>query len=85
MAIVLSLFPGAGLLDRGFEAAGFCVVRGPDVVFGQRVEVIPLPHPSGASTWHITEPGKSLLTAALKIMSSHPTLISLFLAHQISE
>jgi hypothetical protein len=35
---VLSLFPGAGLLDRGFEQAGFCVVRGPDTVFGQRVE-----------------------------------------------
>ena len=26
--LVLSLFPGAGLLDRGFEQAGFCVVRG---------------------------------------------------------
>jgi DNA (cytosine-5)-methyltransferase 1 len=36
--LVLSLFPGAGLLDRGFEQAGFCVVRGPDTVFGQRIE-----------------------------------------------
>ena len=36
--LVLSLFPGAGLLDRGFEQAGFCVVRGPDVIFGQRIE-----------------------------------------------
>src|SRR5437899_2029616 len=36
--LVLSLFPGAGLLDRGFEQAGYCVVRGPDVVFGQRIE-----------------------------------------------
>jgi DNA (cytosine-5)-methyltransferase 1 len=36
--LVLSLFPGAGLLDRGFERAGFCVVRGPDTVFGQRIE-----------------------------------------------
>lgn len=36
--LVLSLFPGADLLGRGFEAAGFCVVRGPDVVFGQRIE-----------------------------------------------
>lgn len=36
--LVLSLFPGAGLLDRGFEAAGYVVVRGPDVVFGQRIE-----------------------------------------------
>ena len=36
--LVLSLFPGAGLLDRGFEQAGFCVVRGPDTLLGQRVE-----------------------------------------------
>jgi|GEM_PF-993871 len=36
--LILSLFPGAGLLDRGFEQAGFCVVRGPDTVFGQRIE-----------------------------------------------
>jgi DNA (cytosine-5)-methyltransferase 1 len=36
--LVLSLFPGAGLLDRGFEQAGFCVVRGPDMLLGQRIE-----------------------------------------------
>ena len=36
--LVLSLFPGADLLGRGFEQAGWCVVRGPDVVFGQRIE-----------------------------------------------
>lgn len=36
--LVLSLFPGVGLLDRGFEAAGFCVVRGPDLLLGQRIE-----------------------------------------------
>lgn len=32
--LVLSLFPGIGLLDRAFEAEGFCVVRGPDVLWG---------------------------------------------------
>lgn len=32
--LVLSLFPGIGLLDRGFEDAGFCVVRGPDLLWG---------------------------------------------------
>lgn len=32
--LVLSLFPGIGLLDRGFELEGFTVVRGPDLVFG---------------------------------------------------
>lgn len=34
IGLVLSLFPGIGLLDRAFEAAGFCVVRGPDVLWG---------------------------------------------------
>jgi DNA (cytosine-5)-methyltransferase 1 len=32
--LVLSLFPGIGLLDRGFELEGWCVVRGPDLIFG---------------------------------------------------
>lgn len=32
--LVLSLFPGIGLLDMAFEEAGFCVVRGPDVLWG---------------------------------------------------
>src|SRR5262245_51036984 len=34
MQLVLSLFPGIDLLGRGFEAEGFCVVRGPDLVWG---------------------------------------------------
>ena len=32
--LALSLFPGIGLLDSAFEAEGFCVVRGPDVIWG---------------------------------------------------
>lgn len=32
--LVLSLFPGLDLLGRGFEAAGYCVVRGPDKILG---------------------------------------------------
>lgn len=32
--LVLSLFPGIGLLDQAFEEAGFCVVRGPDLIWG---------------------------------------------------
>ena len=39
---------------------------------GREVEMIPLPHPSGASTWHITEPGKKLLQEALKLIKKHP-------------
>ncbi len=32
--LILSLFPGIGLLDMAFELEGFCVVRGPDVLWG---------------------------------------------------
>lgn len=32
--LVLSLFPGIGLLDRAFEESGFTVVRGPDKLWG---------------------------------------------------
>lgn len=35
---VLSLFPGIGLLDMAFEEVGFCVVRGPDVLWGGDVK-----------------------------------------------
>jgi len=38
---------------------------------GVNVEMIPLPHPSGASTWHTTEPGKSLLQTTLKLIKNH--------------
>lgn len=34
MTLVLSLFPGIGLLDRAFEECGFTVVRGPDPLWG---------------------------------------------------
>ena len=34
MSLILSLFPGIGLLDHAFEAEGFCVVRGPDRLWG---------------------------------------------------
>ena len=34
MSLVLSLFPGIGLFDMAFEEEGFCVVRGPDVLWG---------------------------------------------------
>ncbi len=42
---------------------------------GHRADVIPLPHPSGASTWHRTEPGKSLLARALALLASHPAVV----------
>lgn len=32
--LILSLFPGIGLLDIAFEEQGFCLVRGPDALWG---------------------------------------------------
>jgi uracil-DNA glycosylase len=39
---------------------------------GREFDLVPLPHPSGASPWHRMEPGKSLLKQALKIIAEHP-------------
>lgn len=35
--LILSLFPGIDLLGMGFELEGYCVVRGPDLIFGQDI------------------------------------------------
>ncbi len=42
--LVLSLFPGIGLLDMAFEEEGFCVVRGPDLLWGGDIRKF---HPPG--------------------------------------
>lgn len=39
---------------------------------GVELDVIPLPHPSGASTWHRMQPGKHLLEQALMLIEQHP-------------
>jgi uracil-DNA glycosylase len=39
---------------------------------GHFFDLIPLPHPSGASPWHRKEPGKNLLKQALKLIVKHP-------------
>ena len=36
------------------------------------IDVIPLPHPSGASTWYHVEPGKTLTKKALALIGKHP-------------
>lgn len=41
---------------------------------GRAVDVVPLPHPSGASPWHRMEPGKTLLRQALGLMAAHPAM-----------
>ena len=40
--------------------------------FGHECDAIPLPHPSGASTWFKVEPGRTLLGKALRELARHP-------------
>lgn len=42
------------------------------LINGREIDLIPLPHPSGASTWHRKEPGTSLLQQALMLINQHP-------------
>ncbi|MGI9244823.1 MAG: uracil-DNA glycosylase, partial [Verrucomicrobiales bacterium] len=42
---------------------------------GVPCDVVPLPHPSGASTWHRSEPGKQLTSEALQLVASHPAFV----------
>ena len=41
-------------------------------IAGHKTDIIALPHPSGASVWHRTEPGKTLLARALGLVRKHP-------------
>ena len=41
-----------------------------------RFDLIPLPHPSGASPWHKIPPGKALTERALKLIAHHPAIES---------
>jgi uracil-DNA glycosylase len=45
---------------------------------GVPVDVIPLPHPSGASTWFKVEPGRTLLEDALRLVADHPEVVRTF-------
>jgi len=38
---------------------------------GVSFDLVPLPHPSGASPWHRMEPGRSLLMQALREIAGH--------------
>lgn len=42
-SLVLSLFPGIGLLDQAFEDQGFTVVRGPDFLWGGDIREFHVP------------------------------------------
>lgn len=44
---------------------------------GATVDLIPLPHPSGASPWHKLSPGKELLGTAMRKIAHHPAVRAL--------
>jgi uracil-DNA glycosylase len=44
---------------------------------GHELDAIPLPHPSGVSTWHRTAPGKELLDTALGLIAGHEAFAGL--------
>jgi uracil-DNA glycosylase len=44
---------------------------------GHAFDLIPLPHPSGASPWHRMEPGKTLLKGALQLIVKHPAFLEM--------
>jgi uracil-DNA glycosylase len=58
--------PLAEVVGRSFQVASL----------GREVDVVPLPHPSGASPWHRMEPGKTLLESALALVAAHPAVRS---------
>ena len=41
---------------------------------GHDTDLIPLPHPSGASPWARMEPGKTLLKKAMALVAGHPAI-----------
>src|SRR5207249_7386164 len=51
---------------------------------GHRFDLIPLPHPSGASPWHKIPPGKQLLENAMQEIGRHPAIHALQAEKQLS-
>lgn len=45
--------------------------------FRRSIDIIPLPHPSGASPWHRVQPGKQLLEGALQLIRTHSAFVAL--------
>jgi uracil-DNA glycosylase len=47
-----------------------------------RFDLIPLPHPSGASPWHKIPPGKRLTERAMRKIALHPAIADLVDRHR---
>ena len=63
--------------------AQFIAIERLDAVIGRKfrirrasaiIDLIPLPHPSGASPWHRISPGKELLGKAMRKIARHPAI-----------
>lgn len=65
---VLGERPLAEIVGRSFQATWH----------GVATEVLPLPHPSGASTWYKVEPGRTVLGRALRLLARHPEVVRTF-------
>jgi uracil-DNA glycosylase len=52
---------------------------------GAEFDLIPLPHPSGASPWHRIPPGRELLERALALIVRHPAMQGLAGGHEGNE
>ncbi|MGD8909295.1 MAG: hypothetical protein PVI92_08090 [Chromatiales bacterium] len=59
-------------MSRLSQHAGPCRRRRSARLDGREVDLIALSHPSGASTWHRTEPGKRLPQTTLTMIGRHP-------------
>jgi len=87
MAREIALLRPKLIIPVGKLAIGQFVPAGKLVeVIGQRFsleregvffDLVALPHPSGASTWHRMEPGRSLLDKALRLLAEHPAIASI--------
>ena len=64
--LAIAQFIAIGKLD-GIIGRSFSMKRD-----GHAYDLIPLPHPSGASPWHRIPPGKDLLGKAMHLIARHP-------------
>ena len=64
------------------EVIGRTIRAGRD---GVCFDIVALPHPSGASTWHRMEPGRTLLREALQLLSEHPALRAIAAAAKMED
>ncbi len=74
LAIAQLLGPAAA---KDLQLKDIVGIQQPIQLAGHTLDMIPLPHPSGASTWHRTEPGKTLLVRGLALIAKHPAWQSL--------